>query len=105
MRKILMLAAVGVLFSGLGLLRADDGGRRKPSRVTALCQVRFERADAKKCQNVVTVTKDGKKTKYYLTASSSKTLTRAWGSAPPPRTRRSRSRSPARSRRRATRWS
>ena len=29
-------------------------------------QVRLEGSDAKKCQNVVIVTKDGKKTKYYL---------------------------------------
>jgi hypothetical protein len=68
MRKILMLAAVGVLFSGLGLLKADDEGKKVTIKGDALCaKCALKEADAKTCQNVVTVTKDGKKTKYYLT--------------------------------------
>jgi Family of unknown function (DUF6370) len=67
MRKILMLAAVGVLFSGLGLLRADDKDKKKETiKGDALCG-KCALKEEKTCMNVVTVTKDGKKTKYYLT--------------------------------------
>jgi hypothetical protein len=68
MRKLLTLVAVGVLFSGLGFLRADEKGTKITIKGDALCaKCGLKEADAKTCQNVVTVTKEGKKTKYYLT--------------------------------------
>ena len=68
MRKILTLVAVGVLFSGLGLLRADDKGKTITIKGDGLCaKCGLKDKDAKKCQNAVVVTKDGKKTTYYLT--------------------------------------
>ena len=67
MRKVLTLVAVGVLFSGLSLLKADDKGTKVTIKGDALCaKCALKEADAKTCQNVVTVTKEGKKTKYYL---------------------------------------
>ncbi len=66
MRKILTLLAAGVLFSGLGLLRADDG-KTITIKGEGLCaKCGLKEADAKKCRNVVVVKKDGKETKYYL---------------------------------------
>jgi Family of unknown function (DUF6370) len=65
MRKLLILAAVGVMFSGLGLLKADEKGAKitiKGDGVCAKCALK----EQAKCQNVVIVTKDGKETKYYL---------------------------------------
>jgi len=69
MRKLLTLVAVGILFSGLGFLnlRADEKGKTITIKGDALCaKCGLKEADAKKCQNVVIVTKDGKETKYYL---------------------------------------
>jgi len=70
MRKILTLLAAGVLCSSLGLLRADDGGKTitiKGDGLCAKCGLKDKDAVAsKKCQNAVVVTKDGKKTTYYL---------------------------------------
>jgi hypothetical protein len=61
-----MLAAVGVLFSGLSLLKADDEGKKKETiKGEALCG-KCALKETKTCTNVVIVTKDGKKTKYYL---------------------------------------
>ncbi len=37
MRKVLMLAAVGVLFSGLSLLKADDKGAKITITGDGLC--------------------------------------------------------------------
>ncbi len=65
MRKILMLAAVGVLFSGLSLLRAADEGKKETIKGDGLCG-KCALKETKTCQNVVIVTKDGKKTNYYL---------------------------------------
>jgi hypothetical protein len=63
MRKLMMLAVAGVLFCGLALVKADD------TKVTiqgegmcAKCALK----ETKSCQNAVIVTKDGKKTTYYL---------------------------------------
>jgi hypothetical protein len=69
MRKLLTLVAVGVLFSGLGFLnlRADEKGKTITIKGDALCaKCGLKEAGAKTCQNVVVVTKDGKKTNYYL---------------------------------------
>ena len=67
MRKILTLLAAGVLCSSLGLLRADDGGKTITIKGDGLCaKCGLKDKDAKKCQNAVVVTKDGKKTTYYL---------------------------------------
>ncbi len=65
MRKVLTLVAVGVLFSGLSMLRADDKGAKVTLKGDALC-AKCALKEAKSCQNVVIVTKDGKQTKYYL---------------------------------------
>jgi Family of unknown function (DUF6370) len=63
MRKLMMVAVAGVLMSGLALASADD------TKVTiegegmcAKCALK----ETKACQNAVIVTKDGKKTTYYL---------------------------------------
>jgi hypothetical protein len=64
MRKLLMLAAVGVLFSGLALVKADDDKKVtiKGDGMCAKCAL----SETKTCQNAVIVTKDGKKETYYL---------------------------------------
>jgi hypothetical protein len=64
MRKLLMLAVVGVLFSGVSALMANDD---KKVTVTgdgmcAKCALK----ETKTCQNVIIEDKDGKKTTYYL---------------------------------------
>ncbi len=67
MCKILTLLAAGVLCSSLGLLRADDGGKTITIKGDGLCaKCGLKDKDAKKCRNAVVVTKDGKKTTYYL---------------------------------------
>ena len=66
MRKLLTLAAIAVLFSGAGLLRADD---KKDEKITlkgeGLC-AKCALAEKDSCQNVVIVTKDGVKKTYYI---------------------------------------
>ncbi len=64
MRKLLMLVAAGVLFSGVSaLIAADD------TKVTitgdGMCG-KCALKETKSCQNVVIEDKDGKKTTYYL---------------------------------------
>jgi hypothetical protein len=65
MRKVLILAAVGVLFSGLGLLKAADSGDKITIKGDGLC-AKCALKEESKCQNVVIVTKDGKESKYYF---------------------------------------
>ena len=64
MRKVLMLAAVGVLFSGVSALLAADGEKVTITGdgMCAKCALK----ETKSCQNVVIEDKDGKKTTYYL---------------------------------------
>ncbi len=64
MRKLLMLAAAGVLFSGLALVKADDDKKVTISGegMCAKCALK----ETKTCQNAVIVTTDGKKETYYL---------------------------------------
>jgi hypothetical protein len=64
MQKLLALAVVGVLFSGLGLLRADDKEKTtlKGDGMCAKCAL----AEKDSCQNAVIVTKDGEKKTYYI---------------------------------------
>jgi len=64
MRKLLMVGAVGVLFSGLGVLRAADD-KKVTIEGDGLC-AKCALKETKSCQNAVIVTKDGKKTTYYL---------------------------------------
>ena len=65
MRKLLLLAAVGVLFSGLGVLSAADDDKKSHHQGRRhVRQVRLK--ETKTCQNAVIVTKDGKKKTYYL---------------------------------------
>ncbi|QEH37467.1 hypothetical protein OJF2_60580 [Aquisphaera giovannonii] len=72
MRKLLTLVAVGVLFSGMTILKAADEGKKITIEGDGMC-AKCAKVDkeAKKCQNVVIVTKDGKKTTYYLTGKLS----------------------------------
>jgi Family of unknown function (DUF6370) len=65
MRKLLMLAAVGVLFSGVSLLKAADDEKKETIKGEGLC-AKCALKETKSCQNAVIVTKDGKKTTYYL---------------------------------------
>jgi hypothetical protein len=65
MRKLLMVAAVGVLFSGYGILRADDDDKKVTIEGDGMC-AKCALGETKTCQNAVIVTKDGKKTTYYL---------------------------------------
>ena len=80
MRKLLTLLAAGVLCSSLGLLRADDAGTPITIKGDGLCaKCGLKDKDAKKCQNVVIVTKDGKKTNYYLTGKLSDDVHKSLG--------------------------
>jgi hypothetical protein len=67
MRKLLALAAVGVLFSGMtALLRAaDDEGKKVELKGEGLC-AKCALKEKDSCQNVVIVTKEGAKKKYYV---------------------------------------
>jgi len=67
MRKLLMLAAAGVLFSGFALVKAADD---KKVTITGegLC-AKCALKETTSCQNAVIVTKDGKKETYYLVAN------------------------------------
>jgi Family of unknown function (DUF6370) len=64
MRKLLVVAAAGVMFSGLTLLKADEGKKVTISGdgMCAKCALK----ETTTCQNAVIVTKDDKKTTYYL---------------------------------------
>ncbi len=80
MRKMLTLVAVGVLFSGLGLLRADEKGTKVTLKGDGLCaKCGLKDKDAKKCQNALIVEKDGKKTTYYLTGKASDDVHKSLG--------------------------
>ncbi len=77
MRKVLALLAAGVLFSGLGLLRADEGDKKITIEGDGMC-AKCALKETKTCQNVVIVTKDGEKKTYYL--AKNKTAKDAHGS-------------------------
>jgi hypothetical protein len=64
MRKLLTLAAVGLLFSGVSALLAADGEKVTITGegMCAKCAL----SETKSCQNVVIENKDGKKTTYYI---------------------------------------
>ncbi len=64
MRKLLALAAVGVLFSGLSALRADDKGEKLTLKGEGMC-AKCALKEQSKCQNVVIVKKEGEKDKKY----------------------------------------
>jgi hypothetical protein len=71
MRKLLVLAVAGVMFSGLTLLKAENSEEGKKVTISgegmcAKCALK----ETKTCQNVVIETKDGKKTTYYLVANA-----------------------------------
>lgn len=77
MRKVLALLAAGVVFSGLGLLRADDSDKKITIKGDGMC-AKCALKETKTCQNVVIVTKDGEKKTYYMAAN--KTAKDAHGS-------------------------
>ena len=70
MRKVLALAVAGVLFSGLGMLRADDEGKKITLKGDGMCaKCALQEKDS--CQNVVVVKKEGEKDKtYYIVHDS-----------------------------------
>jgi len=70
MRKVLALAVAGVLFSGLGMLRADDKDEKVTLKGDGVCaKCALEEKDS--CQNVVIVKKEGEKDKkYYIVHDS-----------------------------------
>lgn len=64
MRKVLALAAAAVLFSGLGMLRADDEGKKITLKGDGMC-AKCALHEKDSCQNVVIVKKEGEKDKTY----------------------------------------
>jgi hypothetical protein len=64
MRKLLALAAVGVLFSGLAVLRADDKDEKQTIKGDGMC-AKCALKEKNTCQNVVIVKKEGEKDKTY----------------------------------------
>ena len=69
MRKLLALVAAGVLFCGVGLLRADDKDKEITVKGDGMC-AKCALAEKDTCQNVVIVTKDGEKKTYYIVHDS-----------------------------------
>jgi hypothetical protein len=69
MRKLLMVAAAGVLFSGLVLVKADDSDKKVTIEGDGMC-AKCALKETTSCQNAVIVTKDGKKETYYLVANA-----------------------------------
>jgi hypothetical protein len=66
MGKLFALLAAGVLFSGLSfVVAADDAKKTVTLTGDGLC-AKCALKEAKTCQNAVIVTKNGKKTTYYL---------------------------------------
>jgi hypothetical protein len=65
MRKLFPLLAVGILFSGLSVLLADEKGKEITITGEGQC-AKCSLAETKSCQNAVVVDKEGKKTTYYL---------------------------------------
>jgi hypothetical protein len=78
MQKLLTLLAVGVLCSGLSFLRADEKGTKITIKGDGMC-AKCALKEAKKCQNAVVVTRDGKKTTYYLTGKLSDEVHKSMG--------------------------
>ena len=98
MRKLMMLAVAGVLFCGLALVKADDKGTKITIEGDGMC-AKCALKETKTCQNVVIVTKDGKKTTYYLVHEGvSKKSHGSLGFCQASKDSRWRSRSPARAR-------
>ena len=65
MSKFLTLAACGLLITGFSALQADEAGKKVTIEGDGVC-AKCALKEAPACQNVVIVTKDGKKPKYYL---------------------------------------
>lgn len=65
MRKLLTLMACGILFAGLSAIQAEEAGKKVTIEGDAVC-AKCALKEAKECQNAVIVTKDDKKTTYYL---------------------------------------
>jgi uncharacterized protein DUF6370 len=64
MRKVLMFAAVAVVFSGVSALMASDDKKVTITGEGMCAKCALKETDS--CQNAVIETKDGKKTTYYL---------------------------------------
>jgi hypothetical protein len=65
MRKLLLPAIAALLFSGLAITRADDKDKKVTIEGDGMC-AKCALKETASCQNVVIVTKDGKKETYYL---------------------------------------
>ena len=66
MRKLLTLLVVGAACSGLGLLRADEEKTITIEGDGLCAKCALKEKGVTSCQNAVIVTKDGKKTTYFL---------------------------------------
>jgi hypothetical protein len=65
MSKLLGLAAAAMLFTGLSFVVADEPSAKVTLEGEGLCaKCALSETDA--CQNALIVTKDGKKTTYYM---------------------------------------
>jgi hypothetical protein len=64
MRKLLMLAAVGMLFTSVSALVASDDTKVTVTGDGMCAKCALKETDS--CQNAVIEDKDGKKTTYYL---------------------------------------
>ena len=74
MRKLLTIAAVGVLCSGLGLLRADEKGAKLTLTGDGMCaKCALQEKDT--CQNVVIVKKEGAESKTFKISEKTKYAT------------------------------
>jgi hypothetical protein len=65
MSKFLSLAAAAMLFTGLSFVVADEATDKVTLEGEGLC-AKCALAETDECQNALIVTKDGKKTTYYM---------------------------------------
>ncbi len=65
MRKVLLLTAAGVLFCGVSVLSGAQDDKKVTITGEGMC-AKCALKETSSCQNVVIVTKDGKKETYYL---------------------------------------
>jgi hypothetical protein len=65
MRKLLMLAVVGVLFTGVSAFSASNDDKKVTVTGDGMC-AKCALKETQSCQNVIIEEKDGKKTTYYL---------------------------------------
>ena len=65
MRKLLMLAVAGVLFTGVNAFSAANDDKKVTVTGDGMC-AKCALKETQSCQNAIIEEKDGKKTTYYL---------------------------------------